>query len=111
MSQGRGPKGPIGRVTGISRAEGASVVMRVRALQRVEGAAAISANSTPRRSFAEVMERHAQGLNWSEPLPLPVAPRALPPPVRGYEDAELMTAEPAPDTFVGLMWSKLKRSR
>ncbi|RKH10429.1 hypothetical protein D7V97_13750 [Corallococcus sp. CA053C] len=98
-------------MTGISRAEGASVVARIRALQRVEGAAAISANGTPRRSFAEVMERHAQGQNWAEPLPLPATPKALPPPVRGYEDAELMTAEPAPDTFVGLMWSKLKRSR
>ncbi|RYZ40494.1 MAG: hypothetical protein EOO71_15835 [Myxococcaceae bacterium] len=98
-------------MTGISRAEGASVVLRIRALQRVESTAAISSSTTPRRSFAEVMERHAQGLTWSEPLPLPVAPRALPPPVRGHEDAELMRAEPAPDTFVGLMWSKLKGSR
>ncbi|MFP2897018.1 hypothetical protein [Corallococcus sp. 4LFB] len=111
MSRGRGPKGPIGRVTSISRAEGASVILRIRALQGVEGAAPVTDRNTPRRSFSEVMERHAQGLNSSEPLPFPVAPRPLPPPVRGHEDEELMTAEPAPDTFVGLMWSKLKRSR
>ncbi|NBD08153.1 hypothetical protein [Corallococcus silvisoli] len=111
MGHGRGPRGPIGRVTGISRAEGANVILRVRALQGVEGAAPVSARNTPQRSFAEVMERHAQGLNSAEPLPSPVAPKPLPPPVRGHEDAELMTTEPAPDTFVGLMWSKLKRPR
>ncbi|MCY1033435.1 hypothetical protein OV207_18425 [Corallococcus sp. BB11-1] len=98
-------------MTGISRAEGASVVLRIRALHRVEGTTAISSNTATRRSFAEVLERHAQGLNWSQPLPLPVTPRALPPPVRGHEDAELMRAEPAPDTFAGLLWLKLKRSR
>ncbi|MBZ4376872.1 hypothetical protein [Corallococcus sp. AS-1-6] len=98
-------------MTGISRAEGANVILRIRALQGVEGAAPVSERSAPQRSFAEVMERHAQGLNTSEPLPFPVAPKPLPQPVRGHEDEELMTAEPAPDTFVGLMWSKLKRSR
>lgn len=111
MSRARGPRGPIGRVTGISRAEGANVILRIRALQGVEAAAPVAERNAPRRSFAEVMERHAQGLNSAEPLPFPVAPKPLPPPVRGHEDAEAMTAEPAPDTFVGLMWSKLKRSR
>ncbi|NNC19626.1 hypothetical protein HRD49_29335 [Corallococcus exiguus] len=111
MSRERGPRGPIGRVTGISRAEGASVILRIRALQSVEGAAPVAERNAPQRSFAEVMERQAQGLNTSEPLPFPVAPKPLPPPVRGHEDEELMTAKPAPDTFVGLMWSKLKRPR
>jgi hypothetical protein len=98
-------------VTGISRAEGANVILRIRALQGVEAAAPVAERNAPRRSFAEVMERHAQGLNSAEPLPFPVAPKPLPPPLRGHEDDEAMTAEPAPDTFVGLMWSKLKRSR
>ena len=111
MSRARGPRGPIGRVTGISRAEGANVILRIRALQGVEAAAPVAERNAPRRSFAEVMERHAQGLNSAEPLPFPVTPKPLPPPMRGHEDEEAMTAEPAPDTFVGLMWSKLKRSR
>ncbi|MFB1481127.1 hypothetical protein [Corallococcus sp. RDP092CA] len=98
-------------MTGISRAEGANVILRIRALQSVEGAAPVAARAAPQRSFAEVMERHARGLHSSEPLPFPVEPKPLPPPARGREDEELMTAEPAPDTFVGLMWSKLKRSR
>jgi hypothetical protein len=111
MSRGRAPRGPVGRVTGISRAEGTHVILRVRALQGVEAAAPVAGRNEPRRSFADVLDRQARGLNTAEPLPLPTPPRPLPPPVRAHEDEDLMRAEPAPDTFVGLMWSKLKRSR
>lgn len=109
MSHGRRSRGPVGRVSGISRAEGADAVLRVRATERVDGAAPVTLrNGAQQRSFAEVMARHAQGLGWSEPLPVPVRSRPLPPPEKGREDETLMKPEPAPDTFVGLLWWKLK---
>ena len=105
---GRGrPRGPIGRVTGIQRVEGMDVSLRINALERVSGTDAIEARPPPERSFSSVLERYERGMSRSEPVPMPVQRRPLPP--AGRDDEEpLQTPEPLPDTFLGLLWWKVK---
>ncbi|MBU8897971.1 hypothetical protein DRW03_32635 [Corallococcus sp. H22C18031201] len=108
MSHGRRTRGPVDRVSGISRAEGADGVLRVRATERVDSAAPVTQRNGVRRSFAEVMERQARGLHGTEPLPSPARGPPLPAPIRGREDEVLMRVEPSPASWVRWVWWKLK---
>jgi hypothetical protein len=107
MAYGYKPREPIGRISGLPRIENAEVISRVRAAERVSGAAAIESRLPPERSFAAALERNGRGLVSSEPLPLPEPRRPLPPPERREEDA-LRVPERLPDTFIGLLWWKVK---
>lgn len=107
MGYGRRPRGPVGRVTGISRAEGAQVISRIRALEGVSAAAPVERRGPAGRSFAEALERQERGLHRTEPLPEPVR-RPLPPLPREDGDAALREPEPLPDSFLGLLWWKVK---
>jgi hypothetical protein len=106
MAYGHKPRDPVGRIAGLPRVESADVISRVRAAERVSGAAAVGSRS-PERSFAAALERNSRGLVSSEPLPSPEPRRLLPPPVRREED-DLRVPEPLPDTFLGLLWWKVK---
>lgn len=109
MSYGRRTRGPIGGVKGIRRVEGADAVPRIHAPERVSGIAAIDAREAGRRSFSEALERAERGLHSSEPLPIPVPQRAPRPVRRREEEEEAMTPpEPLPESFVGLLWWKVK---
>ncbi|MCE9667686.1 hypothetical protein LY474_07645 [Myxococcus stipitatus] len=112
MSHGRKPRGPIGRVHGLRRVEGADAVLRVRALERVSGPERVTAADPARRSFADALDRAARGLHGSEPLPSPT-PRgpASPPTARrtGADDESMTPPEPPPDTFLGMLWWKMKK--
>lgn len=107
MAYGYKPREPIGRISGLPRIESADLISRVRAAERVSGAAAIEPRLPPERSFAAALERKGRGLVSSEPGPLPEPHRPLPPPERRVED-DFRISEPLPDTFVGLLWWKLK---
>jgi hypothetical protein len=104
---GRRPRGPIGRITGVHRVEGLDTSMRIHALERVSGTEAIEARPPPERSFSAVLERYERGLSRSEPVPLPVQRRPFPLAVRDDEEP-LQGPEPLPDTFLGLLWWKVK---
>jgi hypothetical protein len=104
---GRRPRGPIGRVTGIQRVEGLDASMRINALERVSGTEAIEARPPPERSFSLVLERYERGMSRSEPVPMPVQRRPLPSEPR-EDDEPLHAPEPLPDTFLGLLWWKVK---
>lgn len=106
MAHGYKGRSPVGRISGLPRVESADVISRVRATERISGAAAIESRMTPERSFASVLERKGQGLVSSEPLPSPEPERPLPPPARGADLPEL--PERLPDTFMGLLWWKVK---
>ncbi|QSQ24209.1 hypothetical protein JY651_04355 [Pyxidicoccus parkwayensis] len=109
MSYGRRPRGPIGGVKGIRRVEGADAVPRIHAPERVSGVAAIEAREAGRRSFSEALERVERGLHSGEPLPAPAQRRALPAAPRREDEEEAMTApEPLPESFIGLLWWKVK---
>jgi hypothetical protein len=108
MSHGHKPRGPVGRVSGLNRVESADTISRVRSTERISGAAAISTRMPQQRSFAEALERNGRGVGRSEPLPLPEPPRPLPPPVRLREDEALEPPERLPDSFLGLLWWKVK---
>ncbi|PTL80647.1 hypothetical protein DAT35_28910 [Vitiosangium sp. GDMCC 1.1324] len=96
------------RVTGISRAEGADVILRVRALERVSGTAPVERRGSSRRSFAEVLERQERGLGRAEPLVEPAHPHPRPASPPEVEDESLRPPAPLPDTFLGLLWWKVK---
>jgi hypothetical protein len=106
MAYGYKPRDPVGRIAGLPRVESADVISRVRATERVTGAAAIESRLPPERTFAAALDRKGRGLVSSEPLPGP-EPRPLPPPVRREED-DLRMPERLPDTFLGLLWWKVK---
>ncbi|KFE68696.1 hypothetical protein [Hyalangium minutum] len=106
MGYGYKGRSPVGRISGLPRVESADVVSRVRATERVSGAAAIESRMPPERSFAAVLERQGRGLVSSEPLPSSEPERPLPPPARGADLPEL--PERIPDSFVGLLWWKMK---
>jgi len=106
MGHGYKSRSPVGRISGLSRVESADVIPRVRATERISGAAAIESRMPPERSFAAALERQGRGLVSSEPLPSPEPPRPLPPPARGEDTPEL--PERLPDTFMGLLWWKVK---
>lgn len=110
MSYGRKSRGPIGGVKGIRRVEGADAVPRVRAPERVSGIAAIEAREAGRRSFSEALDRAQRGLHSAEPLPLPTPRRALPAATRRevVEDEAMTPPEPLPESFIGLLWWKVK---
>jgi hypothetical protein len=98
----------VGRVSGLSRVESADIISRVRSAERVSGAAPIDTRVPQQRSFAEALERNSRGLFSSEPLPSPEpSPRPLPPPAR-REDEPLELPERLPDSFLGLLWWKVK---
>lgn len=101
------PREPVGRIAGLPRVESADLISRVRAAERVSGVASIEPRVPPERSFAAALERNGRGLVSSEPLPSPELRRPLPPPARPEED-ELRMPEPLPDTFLGLLWWKVK---
>jgi hypothetical protein len=108
MSHGRRQRGPIGRVSGISPVENAEVVSRVRAAEPISRASAIAARAPQQRSFAEALERNERGLGRSEPLPFrETERRPLPPPAR-MRDESLELPERLPETFLGLLWWKVK---
>jgi hypothetical protein len=107
MAYGHKPRDPVGRIAGLPRVESADVISRVRATERVSGAAAVESRLPPERSFAAALERNGRGLVSSEPLPSPEPRRPLPPPVRREED-DLRMPERLPDTFLGLLWWKVK---
>ena len=106
MGHGYKGRSPVGRISGLPRVESAEVISRVRATERISGAAPIESRMPPERSFAAALERHGRGLVSSEPLPLPEPQRPLPQPVRGEDTPEL--PERLPNTFVGLLWWKVK---
>lgn len=108
MGHGHKSRSPIGRISGLPRVESADVISRVRSTERVSGAAALGSRMPPQRSFAEALERNGQGLVRSEPLPSADPPRPLPPPVRRREDEALQAPERLPDSFLGLLWWKVK---
>ncbi|WP_224372514.1 hypothetical protein [Hyalangium versicolor] len=109
MSHGHRSRGPVGRISGLPRVESADVIARVRSTERVSGATAVDARMPQQRSFAEALERNSRGLVRSEPLPLPEPQRRpLPPPVRLREDASLEAPERLPESFLGLLWWKVK---
>ncbi|MFP2907283.1 hypothetical protein ACLESD_19995 [Pyxidicoccus sp. 3LFB2] len=110
MSHGRKQRGPIGGVKGIRRVEGADAVPRIRAPERVSGVGAIEARDGGRRSFSEALARAERGLHSSEPLPLPVARRNVALPERRTVDEEeaMRLPEPPPESFIGLLWWKVK---
>ncbi len=111
MSQGRKSRGPVAPIKGLRRIEGAHAVPRVSALERV--AAPTRVDAPARRSFSEALERAARGLHSAEPLPSqPSRPRSPPPPRRDLdEDEPLLPPEPPPDSFLGLLWWKVKGRR
>ncbi|WP_338864491.1 hypothetical protein [Myxococcus stipitatus] len=113
MSHGRKPRGPIGRVGGLRRIEGADAVLRVRALERVSAPERIEGNDTSRRSFSEALERASRGLHSAEPLPAPPPRRAPAPPARTHEeeDEAMHPPEPPPEGFLGMLWWKVKGHR
>jgi len=106
MTYGYKPRDPVGRIAGLPRVESADVISRVRATERVSRTAAIESRLSQERSFAAALERNGRGLVSSEPLPMPER-RPLPPPVRREED-DLRMPERLPDTFLGLLWWKVK---
>jgi len=106
MGHGYKGRSPVGRISGLPRVESADVISRVRATERISGAAPIESRMPPERSFAAVLERNGRGLVSSEPLPSPEPQRPLPLPARGEDTPEL--PERLPDTFVGLLWWKVK---
>ncbi|AGC47320.1 hypothetical protein MYSTI_06047 [Myxococcus stipitatus DSM 14675] len=114
MSHGRKPRGPIGRVGGLRRIEGADAVLRVRALERVSAPERIEGNDTSRRSFSDALERASRGLHSAEPLPAPRTPSrppAPPSPARAEEDESMHPPEPPPEGFLGMLWWKVKGPR
>jgi hypothetical protein len=108
MSHGRRQRGPIGRISGIPRVENAEVVNGVRATAPISRSSAIAARAPQQRSFAQALERNERGLGRSEPLPFrEPEPRPLLPPPR-MEDESLEAPERLPETFLGLLWWKVK---
>jgi len=111
MSHGNRQRGPIGRISGLTRVESADVISRVRATEPVSRAATIESRTPRQRSFSEALERNERGLGRSEPLPLSEAERrSLPPPVRAREELPTLPERP-PDSFLGLLWWKVKGTR
>ncbi|AKF86739.1 hypothetical protein SAMN05443572_102147 [Myxococcus fulvus] len=111
MSHSRKPRGPIGRVGGLRRVEGADAILRVRALERVSGPQRVESNDVARRSFSEALERASRGLHSSEPLP--TVHRPSPPPARRTreEDEPMTSPEPPPESFMGILWWKMRGHR
>ncbi|MCP3098857.1 hypothetical protein LZ198_08215 [Myxococcus sp. K15C18031901] len=111
MSHGRSPRGPIGRVNGLRRVEGADGVLRVSALERVSGPERVEAADPTRRTFAEALDRASRGLHSTEPLPSAPPRRTSPPTPRRSEDEDESMRPPAPppDTFLGMLWWKMKK--
>ncbi|MCP3162447.1 hypothetical protein [Myxococcus qinghaiensis] len=110
---GRKPRGPIGRVGGLRRVEGADGVVRVSALERVSRPERIEGRDVTRRSFSEALDRASRGLHSTEPLPSPSPRRATPPPpARRPDDEEsMLPPEPPPEGFLGMLWWKVKGRR
>lgn len=110
MSYGRKERGPIGAVRGLRRIERADAVPGIRGPERVSGLSAIDSREPGRRAFSEAMERAERGLHSSEPLPTPPPRRPAPPPVRREVDdeEEMRPPEPPPESFLGLLWWKVK---
>jgi hypothetical protein len=109
MGHGHRSRTPIGRIAGLTRVESADIISRVRSAERVSGAAALESGLPQRRSFAEALERNGRGLVRADPLPLPESQRRpLPPPTRRNEDETLEVPERLPDSFLGLLWWKVK---
>ncbi|WP_224240687.1 hypothetical protein [Hyalangium gracile] len=108
MAHGHRARGPVGRIGGLSRVESADVISRVRSAERVSGAAVVDLRVPQQRTFAEALERTSRGLGRSEPLPSPERSRPLPPPVRQRESDSLAPPERLPDSFLGLLWWKVK---
>lgn len=109
MKHGRRGRGPIHGVSRVSRAEGADVILRVRALERIGDTTPVAPRPAPQRSFSQVLERHERGLHRAEPLPAPTRSRPLPAPEPEEEPPQALA--PVPDTFLGLLWLKLKGGR
>jgi len=108
---GHRQRGPIGRVSGLTRVESADTISRVRATAPVSRAASIQSRVPRERSFSDALERNERGLGRAEPLPLREAERRpLPPPVRAREELPGLP-ERLPDTFLGLLWMKMKGPR
>jgi hypothetical protein len=108
MSHGHRRRGPIGRISGLTRVESADVISRVRATEPVSRAATIESRTPRQRSFAEALERNERGLGRSEPLPLrEPESRPLPPLPRGKEELP-EPPERLPESFLGLLWWKVK---
>ncbi|QSQ13813.1 hypothetical protein [Myxococcus landrumensis] len=113
MSHGRKNRGPVGRVGGLRRIEGADAVLRVRALERVSAPERIEGNDTSRRSFSEALERASRGLHSAEPLPSPPPRRTPAPSPRAHsdDDESMHPPEPPPEGFLGMLWWKVKGPR
>ncbi|HEX8701906.1 MAG TPA: hypothetical protein VF815_23965 [Myxococcaceae bacterium] len=111
MSHGSRQRGPIGRISGLTRVESADIISRVRATEPVSRAATIESRTPRQRSFSDALERNERGLGRSEPLTSSApAHRPLPPPVRAREELPGLP-ERLPDTFLGLLWWKVKGPR
>lgn len=110
MSHGHKSRGPIAPVKGLRRIEGADPVPRVSALERVSAPARVDGKDPARRSFSEALERASRGLHSSEPLPSPPPRPRPPPPARREpdEDEPMHPPEPPPDSFLGMLWWKVK---
>ncbi len=108
MGRGHRSRSPVGRISGLTRVESADIISRVRSAERISGAAAVNARIPTQRSFAEALERNGRGLVRAEPLPSPESSRPLPPPVRQREEELRELPERLPDSFLGLLWWKVK---
>jgi hypothetical protein len=108
MSHGNRQRGPIGRISGLTRIESADIISRVRAAEPVSRAATVESRTPRQRSFAEALERNERGLGRAEPLPSRQhEPRPLPPPAKGREEP-LDPPQRPPESFIGLLWWKVK---
>ena len=117
MGYGRGRRGRIGRVRRVARAHGADAVQRVRRVERLAGLMPVQQGGRAQRSFAERQRLLAEALDrqdtvWSGMEVRPASPprsTARTSAAAPEEDEDMREPEPLPDSFLGLLWWKLRR--
>lgn len=116
MGHGRGRRGRIGGVKRVSRTRGLNAVKRVRRVERLAALAPVEHGGRAQRSFAERQRLLAEALDrqdtvWSgmEARPPPTQRALARPPPPAEDEEDLREPEPLPDSFLGLLWWKLRR--